>query len=417
MAKGRRQDPLAGRAEGDGLNPGAFAPAADAEPAAKAQITRVAWLHLANDFTLDFLTPLLPQGVGVAWIGLMEGLADAVGQGLKLFTGRASDRSGRRAAWVAGGYLVNAIARPLTAVGMLLSLPWWIMGCRVADRIGKGVRGSATDALVADWTDGQPEHVRAGAFSRMRTMDHIGATLGGLAAALAAWAIAPGHLWVAVAALAVATFVVAWIASGLRDRPEAGPKAAGPAPGWWPSGGRLQWSMLLVGLGTVAKLSPLLVLVHVAGSDGAQRWELWQICLGWAALGLVQTVSALLAEGLTARLGVVGMLRFSWLAGAAVLASLAFAEGPWLIAAGLAFGIQAGMSEGAEKSWVASLAAKSERATAFGALALVGAGAVLVGNGGGGWLLAVWGPEIFLVLAGLCLVAVAGTLRSPEAAH
>lgn len=106
---------------------------------AHSQVRRIAWLHFANDFTLDFITPLLPAGIGVAWIGIMEGLADAVGQVLKLITGRASDQSGHRASWVGGGYLVNAVARPLTAIGMVTSLPAWIVACRIADRIGKGI--------------------------------------------------------------------------------------------------------------------------------------------------------------------------------------------------------------------------------------------------------------------------------------
>ena len=89
-------------------------------------VRRIAWLHFANDFTLDFLTPLLPMGVGVAWIGVMEGLADGIGQVLKLVTGRASDRSGRRASWVGAGYLVNAVARPLSAVWMLFALPFFL---------------------------------------------------------------------------------------------------------------------------------------------------------------------------------------------------------------------------------------------------------------------------------------------------
>ena len=143
---------------------------------------RIAWLHFANDLTLDFLTPLLPAGVGVAWIGFMEGAADAVGQVLKLVTGRASDRSGRRVPWVAAGYATNAIARPLAGVGMLLLLPWWIVACRITDRVGKGIRGGAVDALCADWTD---DTNRARAFARLRVMDHLGATLGGLLATVA----------------------------------------------------------------------------------------------------------------------------------------------------------------------------------------------------------------------------------------
>src|ERR1043165_2698691 len=106
-------------------------------PAMPATVRRLGWLHAANDFTLDFITPLLPAGVPVAWIGLMEGTADAVAQVLKLVTGRRSDATGRRAGWVRAGYGTNAVARPLAAIGMLFAWPAWIVGCRIADRLGK----------------------------------------------------------------------------------------------------------------------------------------------------------------------------------------------------------------------------------------------------------------------------------------
>ncbi len=371
-----------------------------------AQLRRVAWLHFANDFTLDFITPLLPAGVGVAWIGVMEGLADGIGQALKLVTGRASDRTGRRAVWVRTGYMVNAVARPLAGLGMLLALPLWIILCRIGDRVGKGLRGSATDALVADWT---PDGERARAYARMRMMDHLGATAGGLAAALVAWRLAPGDLWMAVCALVVFTLFVAWLARGLRDQPGLAPKADAPAAGWWPQDPALRRPLAVIALAVLAtRISPLLILVQVAGlpaEGGSGAWPLWQICLGWAALGLVQAAAAAGAGRMAERWGEIGTLRFGWLAGAAVFAGLAFASGIWLIVAGLAFGVLAGLTEGAEKSWIATLAPKHERAVSFGALALVSAVAALAGNAACGLLLATWGAQIFLVLGGLAVLA------------
>ena len=387
-------------------------PAPDGGPA---QVRRLAWLHFANDFTLDFLTPLLPAGVGVAWIGLMEGLADAVGQVLKLITGRASDRTGRRAGWVGAGYLVNAIARPLSALGMLLSLPVWIVACRVADRIGKGVRGSATDALIADWTEGE---ARARAFARVRTMDHLGATLGGLAAAAVAWWLAPGQLWMAVAALALVALWVAWLARGLRDRPVVATSSP-PPTGWWPQSTAVRRPLFAIGLATLAtKVSPLLVLVQVAGlpTDGSVgRWQLWQVCLGWAALGLVQAAASTIAGGITARLGPATMLRFGWFAGALVFIGLALVQGPWLIAVGLAFGILAGLTEGAEKTWLAECAPRHERALTFGAMALLTAIVGLIGNTACGFLLVHWGSHVFLPMAAICVAGIVATAGAQRA--
>lgn len=380
-----------------------------ADPTGPRIIRRIGWLHFANDFTLDFLTPLLPAGVGVAWLGIMEGLADGIGQALKLVTGRASDRTGKRCTWVRNGYLINAIARPLSAIGMLLALPWWIIACRVADRVGKGVRGSATDALVADWSDGE---ARTTAFNHMRTMDHLGATLGGLAAALAAWLLPPDLLWSAVAALVLFTAWVAWLARGLADHPGvAAPTAATSVGGWWPRAPTVQRPLAAIALATVAtKISPLLVLVQVAGlpaEGSSDRWPLWQVCLGWAALGLVQAGAASCAGAVSARLGPAWMLRAGWLATVAVFAALAVATGPWLIAAGLAFGVLAGLTEGSEKALLADGAPKTERGVTFGAMAISTAVTGLIGNAAGGLLLVWWGPAVFLVLAVAPLAALA----------
>jgi len=376
-------------------------------PDAASQIKRVGWLHFANDFTLDFLTPLLPAGVGVAWLGIMEGFADAAGQVLKLFTGRASDRTGRRAVWVGAGYLVNAVARPLSAVGLLFAMPVWIVCCRVADRVGKGIRGSATDALVADWTSGE---ARARAFARMRTMDHLGATAGGLSAALVAWWLRPDQLWMAVAALAIVAFVVAWLARGLRDRPDLEPASSTAPGGWWPRSPQVRRPLVAIGFATLAtKVSPLLVLVQVAGlpaEGSSEQWPLWQVCLGWAALGIVQAGASAIAGSITSRVGAAAMLRLGWLAAAAVFAGLALASGAWLIPVGLAFGVIAGLTEGAEKTWLADLAPRQERALTFGAMALITAVAGLLGNALCGLLLVHWGPQVFWLMAGISVVGV-----------
>lgn len=379
------------------------------------QVGRVAWLHFANDFTLDFISPLLPAGVGVAWLGVMEGAADAVGQVLKLVTGRASDRSGRRVPWVVAGYTVNAAARPLMGIGMLLMWPWWIVACRILDRVGKGVRGSAVDAFIADWTD---DGSRARAFARMRVMDHLGATLGGLAAAVVAFWWESSIGWV-VCGLVLVTAWVAWLCRGLRDAPREIPAPAKTSirSGWWPSHIAVRRPLTVIGCAALAsKVSPLLILAHVAGmsvggnGDGAETWSLWQVCLGWAVLGIVQAGAAGVAGVLTERLGPARFLRAAWLVGAGVFVALALTTGWGLIGAGIAFGIFAGLTDGAEKTWLATIAQKTERAVTFGALALITAGAILLGNAICGGLLALWGPLVFLVLASALTIGALGTL-------
>jgi MFS family permease len=376
-----------------------------------ATVRRLGWLHAANDFTLDFITPLLPAGVPAAWLGLMEGVADAVAQVLKLVTGRRSDATGKRAAWVRAGYGTNAVARPLAAIGMLFAWPAWIVGCRIADRVGKGLRGSASDALVADWIDAGG---RARAYAHMRTMDHLGATAGAACAAAVAWGLTldyahPEKLAWVVAALAAPMALMLWWCRGLRDHPDAKAKSL-VVSGWWPRSASLRLPLVAIGVASLgAKLAPLLVLVQVAGiplsaeqAATNQVWPVWLVCVAWGAIALVQAVAAMLAGVLTERMGARGFLMMSWLLTAVLFVALTLAQGPWLIAASLGWAVIAGLSDGAEKTWLADLAPKEERALAFGALGVVIAAAMVSGGAVVGFGLVTYGAAIFwLPAAGL----------------
>ncbi len=372
---------------------------------AKSALRRIGWLHFLNDLTLDFLTPLLPAGVGAAWIGVMEGLADGIGQILKIFTGRASDRTGQRARWVMWGYSTNAIMRPLTGIGMLCAWPLWIMCCRIGDRFGKGLRGSATDALVADWTD---ETKRGRAFAHMRMMDHLGATVGGLAAALTAWLVPTAMLgWVVASLVSVAGLVV-WISRGLQDAPQdpPAPLMSPPTPTpnvWWPTVTSARITLIAMTMaGCASRLSPLLILILVAGlptPDSPNAWPLWLVCVGWAACGFVQSIAAALTGPCVDYLGAKLVLQLGWIALAGICLALGFSTGPWVIVAGLGFALVTGVLDGVEKAWLSLLVPKAQRGVTFGALALVTAGAGLIGNGACGWWLAMQSNLVFAALA------------------
>ncbi len=377
---------------------------------------RVAWLHFFNDLTLDFLTPLLPGGVGVAWIGLMEGLADAAGHVLKVVSGRRSDATGKRVFWVATGYSANAFARPLAAVGLAFGWPLWIVICRIGDRVGKGLRGSATDALVADWTEGP---MREKAFSAMRILDHWGATVGALLAALVAW-LAPSQIPLAVALLVIPALWVAYLCRNLQDAPKqataptAHPGSGSVAIGWWPRSRRLDRPLLAMAFASAGtRLSPLLILLPAVGlsSGSVHHAPVWALCLGWAALGLVQAASAMISGRLLTHLGAIRLLRSGWLVGAGVFACLAWAAGPWLWLAGLGWGALSGATEGAEKTLLAEIAPKEERALSFGAFALVSAGGAVLGSGLCGVGLEHWGTGVFLVPGALLIL---GSLTLPK---
>jgi MFS family permease len=178
------------------------------------------------------------------------------------------------------------------------------------------------------------------------------------------------------------------------------------------------------GLG--AKLAPLLVIVHIAGIPAGTQpgppggaWPLWAVCLAWGAVALVQAGASSLAGVLTDRMGPRLFLLGGWLITAALLAGLSFVHGNVLIAVGVGWAAIAGISDGAEKTWLADIAPQEERALAFGALGVVIAAAMLISGGAVGYGLSLFGPRIFLLPAGglaiACLLLVIRPRTSADA--
>ncbi|HEX2676767.1 MAG TPA: MFS transporter, partial [Polyangiales bacterium] len=134
-----------------------------------------------TDTASEMIFPLLPGfvaalGATPTFLGLVEGVSDAVSSLLKLASGYAADRTGRTKPFVLFGYVVAAAARPCMG---LATAPWHVLAVRLTDRVGKGVRSAPRDALIAAVS----QQSSAGrAFGFHRAMDHAGAVVGPLVA-------------------------------------------------------------------------------------------------------------------------------------------------------------------------------------------------------------------------------------------
>lgn len=150
-------------------------------------LTRSIWIlglvSLFTDFASEMLYPIMPLylqkiGFSVALIGLLEGLAEAVAGLSKGYFGRLSDAWNRRVPFVQLGYSLSAISKPLMAI---LITPLWIFFARTLDRLGKGLRTGARDALLSSYTTSE---YKGRVFGFHRSMDTFGAVLGPLSAML-----------------------------------------------------------------------------------------------------------------------------------------------------------------------------------------------------------------------------------------
>lgn len=146
-----------------------------------------------TDVSSEMLYPIVPLfltgvlGAPMAVVGLVEGLAEATASLLKLVSGRLADRSRKRLPWVLWGYGLSAASKPLLAA----ATAWpGVLVARMLDRTGKGLRGPARDAIIADST---APAIRGRAFGLHRAMDTAGAVLGPLLGMLGLGALGLGY--------------------------------------------------------------------------------------------------------------------------------------------------------------------------------------------------------------------------------
>src|SRR5207247_6826964 len=136
------------------------------------------FVSLLNDFASEMIYPLLPAfvtgvlGAGPQALGALDGAAEFAASVVKFAAGRLSDRPARRGSLIVLGYAIAVLVRPIIAV---TAAAWQVIGLRVVDRVGKGIRTPPRDALMADVT---PTPLLGRAFGLQRGMDHAGAVLG-----------------------------------------------------------------------------------------------------------------------------------------------------------------------------------------------------------------------------------------------
>jgi MFS family permease len=146
-------------------------------------LTRTVWIlslvSLFMDTASEMLYPVMPVflksiGFSVVLIGILEGLAEATAGFSKGYFGKRSDNSGKRVPFVQIGYAISAISKSMPAVFIY---PLWIFTSRTLDRLGKGIRTGARDALLSDEATAE---TKGRIFGFHRSMDTFGAVLGPL---------------------------------------------------------------------------------------------------------------------------------------------------------------------------------------------------------------------------------------------
>jgi MFS family permease len=330
-----------------------------------------------TDVATEMVFPLLPAflltlGAGPTFLGLIEGVADAVAAGLKYVVGRRADRvreAGTRRRFVFLGYGLATLVRPLLALAMA---PWHVLAVRVADRVGKGVRTAPRDALIADSV---PAEDSGRAFGFHQAMDHAGAVVGPL---LATGLVALGVSVRTIFGLTVLPGVLAVVAIAFAKEPErraATLVAPGDAPP--PLSKDLKRLLGLVFFFSLANSSDVFLLVRVQELGLATAW----LPMVWLSLNFAKMFWSARGGVLADRVPKRRLLLIAWCVYAASYLGLGLVTQAWQAWVVIVlYGAFAGLSEPVEKALVKELSVDTQRGTAFGAYhGLLGAAAIPAG--------------------------------------
>lgn len=346
-------------------------------------------VSLLTDASSEMIYPLLPTflatvlGAGAMSVGVIEGSAQMVSALLNAMTGRLSDRLARRRPLVLAGYAIASVLRPLTGLATSAAQ---VLAIRVGDRVGKGIRSSPRDALIADSVDAAD---RGRAFGFHRAADHLGAVIGPLVAFVLLQWMGVGIRTVFLLAAVPAALAVVAIVVGVREVPRATPASRAraevpPAP----MGGRFLAYLAALLVFTLGNSSDAFLLLRAqeGGVPAAQ------LPLLWAALHVVKSATSTPGGALSDRVGRRPLIVAGWMVYAVVYLLFGRASQPWQVwgLMGL-YGVYFGLTEGVEKAVVADLVPAEQRGRAFGWFNLaLGIGA-LPASVVFGWIWQRWG--------------------------
>jgi len=339
-------------------------------------------VSLLNDFASEMIYPLLPAfvtgvlGGGAVSLGTLDGAADFVSAFVKYKAGRLADEPRRRGALVILGYAVAVLVRPVIA---LAGAAWEVIGLRVTDRIGKGIRSPARDAMIADVT---PAELHGRAFGLQRGLDHAGAVLGPLAAwwllqsktldlrGVIGASIVPG-----VVVLVLAIWAVRTVGDGRERQERAGVKTS-PLPSPAVSYRPLLAPLTAISAFYLLRMPETLMLLRTQQLGVTVT----SVLLLWAALHVVRSSTSFIGGALSDRIGPARTMWTGWVCYAVVAFGFARAASPlaaWALF--LVFGLVAGLTESPERAIVSRLAG-GKQGTGFGVYYAATGAAALAGG-------------------------------------
>ena len=383
-------------------------------------IVALGLVSLLMDTSSELIHSLLPAfmssvlGASALTIGAIEGVAEATALIVKVVSGPLSDWLGHRKPLAVIGYGLGALSKPLFA---LATSPAFVLGARMIDRVGKGIRGAPRDALVADIA---PPEVRGAAIGLRQSLDTVGAFLGPLLAVGLMLLWADDVRAVFKVAIIPAVLAVGLLVFGVREpaRPRAGKRANPlraselrrlPSRYWW-----------VVGMGaafTLARFSEAFLVLRAQQGGLGIGW----VPLVFVGMNVVYALSAYPFGRLSDSMSHTRLLALGLVVLILADAALAWSSHWGWVWLGISlWGLHMGITQGLLATMVAEVAPADMRGTAYGFFNLLSGGAMLVASVVAGLLWDRFGaPATFIAGAGfsaitLAVIAIGGPRALPR---
>ena len=361
-----------------------------------------------TDISSEMLYPIMPIylesiGFSIVLIGILEGFAEATAGLSKGYFGKMSDLSGKRVPFVRLGYMLSAVSKPM--MGMFI-YPLWIFIARTTDRLGKGIRTSARDAILSD--ESTPEN-KAKVFGFHRGMDTLGAVLGPVFAliylnfypenyrTLFFIAFIPGIISVAF------TYLLKE-----KNKPieysKAERKKFFSFLKYWNASGK-EYKKLVTGLFifTLLNSSDIFLLLMIKNLGYPDD----KVIFVYIFYNLVYALAAFPAGMLADKIGfknnyIIGLILF-----AVVYGCMAMDPGiEFIFFIFFCYGLYAACTEGVSKAWITNISEKKDTATALGFYTGLSSLFSLAASALAGWLWYSFGADVMFIFSSVGAVLI-----------
>ncbi|PJA97703.1 MAG: MFS transporter [Ignavibacteriales bacterium CG_4_9_14_3_um_filter_30_11] len=367
-------------------------------------VKHLSYVSLFTDIASEMLYPITPifltsiLGASISVVGALEGAAEIISGFLKGYFGALSDKIKKRSLFVKIGYALSALSKPFPGLFPYISA---VVGSRITDRVGKGMRTAPRDALLASYAKENTGAI----FGFHRGMDTLGAALGPLLALALLYFYNNNYQLIFLIAFIPSLIAVTFtflIKDNFTSETKKGKNKYSVF--WHSASADYKFLLILITVFSLVNSSDVFLILKSKSISGSSTLAI----LGYVFYNIVYAVFSYPLGKLSDKYGkkkifVIGLFIFSLVyLGFAKLNSVYIL---WILFA--FYGIYAASTEGIVKAWISDLITDEFRGTAIGLLTMCSSLAIMLGSFLAGVLWDQFGSQVpFLISSVVSFVIV-----------